>query len=574
MVKSIDSISREDLENEFLRMRKEMLAEIAALRSKVNDLNEHIKEQENEINDLKFENLVLKEKYNAMIIAKYQSQKAPLMDMPTLFDDAEMEAMKVEHEMVETKDVEGYTRKVSPKKEREIDYSYLEHRIETLEASAEDKICDVCGSTMQLKKYDEREELVVIPAQCYVRIVRTPVYECVECQSKNPEGKSSYKRIVKENPLFKRSMASAETLAYILDQKFNYGLPLYAIEKGFLRMNVLIPRQNMANWIINARKYFQPIFNLMKEDLLSQPVIHCDETTTQVLNEEGKLAMSTSYMFVYHSTEGIKPIVLYDYQASRSGEAPKKFLEHANCIYLLTDAYDGYNKVLGVIRAYCHVHALRKFKEAYALLDKKARKSNETLEAQAIQKYQNIFHLNDEIIEQANKLGYEGDIRYEYIKNQRQEKVKPALDEFFLWVKDMNTVGKDTLTKAKNYLINQEEGLYQFLNFGMLPMGNNITERSIRPFTVNRNRCKFYVSTKGADASALAYSIAITCIENKISPYGYFLHILKKLPNMDLNDKEELRKLLPYSSELPDYLRLMSPYEAKQKVRELAKELD
>lgn len=45
---------------------------------------------------------------------------------------------------------------------------------------------------------------------------------------------------------------------------------------------------------------------------------------------------------------------------------------------------------------------------------------------------------------------------------------------------------------------------------------------------VNRNRCKFYVSTTEANISAEIYSLAITCEENEINPYMYFIHLLKK----------------------------------------------
>ena len=37
----------------------------------------------------------------------------------------------------------------------------------------------------------------------------------------------------------------------------------------------------------------------MKKDLLVLPVIHCDETVTQVFNEEGKPATTISCLRVY-----------------------------------------------------------------------------------------------------------------------------------------------------------------------------------------------------------------------------------------------------------------------------------
>lgn len=77
--------------------------------------------------------------------------------------------------------------------------------------------------------------------------------------------------------------------------KYNNGLPLYIIEKIFQRDHAIIPRQNMSNWVIGSMKYLEPLYNLMKEDLLRMKLIHVDETTTRVLNEEGKPSTGISF---------------------------------------------------------------------------------------------------------------------------------------------------------------------------------------------------------------------------------------------------------------------------------------
>lgn len=100
----------------------------------------------------------------------------------------------------------------------------------------------------------------------------------------------------------------------------------------------------MSNWVIGSMKYLEPLYNPMKEDLLRMKLIHVDETTTQVLNEEGKSSTSTSYMWLYRSNKHEVTIVLYDYHSTRSGDCPKKFLKGYS-EYLEADAYDGYNKV-------------------------------------------------------------------------------------------------------------------------------------------------------------------------------------------------------------------------------------
>lgn len=119
------------------------------------------------------------------------------------------------------------------------------------------------------------------------------------------------------------------------------------------------------------------------------------------------------------------------------------------------------------------------------------------------------------------------------------------------------------MSKAIQYVLNNKEGLMEFTNDAIIPHDNTSCERSIRPFVVIRNRCKFSVSVHGAQASAMIYSLVISCIENKQNPYMYFTHLFENLPKLDLTNKEELRTYLPYSRELPSYIRTLSKSEIK-----------
>ena len=81
------------------------------------------------------------------------------------------------------------------------------------------------------------------------------------------------------------------------------------------------------------------------------------------------------------------------------------------------------------------------------------------------------------------------------------------------------------MNRAIQYVLNNKEGLMEFTNDAIIPHDNTSCERSIRPFVVIRNRCKFSVSVHGAQASAIIYSLVICCIENKQNPYMYFTYL-------------------------------------------------
>lgn len=136
-------------------------------------------------------------------------------------------------------------------------------------------------------------------------------------------------------------------------------------------------------------------------------------------------------------------------------------------------------------------------------------------------------------------------------------------------IKDRNA-GKYGMNNAINYTLNHEKELKEFLNYGYVPNSNQECEQAIRPFVNIRNRCKFYVSTKGAEVSAMIYSLVITAVENKVQPYMYFMYIFEKLKEMDLTDRKSLRELLPYSKSLPDYTKILS----KKEIQKILKQND
>lgn len=555
-------------------------AYIEKIEQEKGDLKETNTELQNSVDGLSQQLMKLNEEYQLLKAAKYQSQQnklkisdqLSLYDIPGLFNEAEIEARKAEEKDEEEEyiTVPEHARKKSKPKEKHIDYSDLERVVETLPVPEGEDICEVCGAKMHIKKYDEQTELVYEPARFYLRVTRIPVLECVECQSLNEEGKSSYHMVSHPNKLFKGSIVSPELLAYIMDMKYNYGIPFHSLEKLIYQQGVVVPKANMANWVIASIKYLKPLYDIMKKDLISSKYLQADETTTQVLNEENKAATTKSYMFVYRSIKYNKPIVLYDYSPTRAGEAPKEFLKGFEG-YLVTDAYPGYNKVDNIVRCMCNVHALRKFKDAYKLLPKgEGRKTSD--EAKAIVKYDEIFHEDHKIEDAANKKHLKGEAKAKYIQKRRKEVIEPLFDKFLAWLKEiqMKNAGKSTMSGAIYYTLHNAEELKRFIDDGYLPMDNSSTERAVRPFAVVRNRCKFYVSPKGAEASALIYSMIITCLENRIQPYMYFTYILEKLANMDLTNEDELRELLPYSDTLPNSTKIMS----KKEIDRLLKQND
>ncbi|WP_156529238.1 IS66 family transposase, partial [Caballeronia udeis] len=125
-----------------------------------------------------------------------------------------------------------------------------------------------------------------------------------------------------------RSNASAAMIATVTADKYVDGTPLYRMAHALARADIEVGRATLANWIIRpAELHYSRLYEALRKTLLSQQLIHGDETTVQVLKEPGKTAQSTSYMWVYRSAEDCcEPVVLFDYQPGRAQQYPQAFL--------------------------------------------------------------------------------------------------------------------------------------------------------------------------------------------------------------------------------------------------------
>ncbi|MDE1272470.1 IS66 family transposase, partial [Vibrio aestuarianus] len=274
----------------------------------------------------------------------------------------------------------------------------------------------------------------------------------------------------------------------------------------------------------------------MKARLLSESLICADETTVQVLSEPEKTAQSQSYMWVYRSGEfHTTPVVIYDYQPSRSANCVKTFLGDYSG-YLLSDGYPAYDTLKTVTQAGCMAHVRRKFTDA--------QKAQPTKKVGRVEKALNyigkLYCIEREV------RGLSPEIRQQI----RQQKSSPVLDEFHKWLVGIQEtqLPKGKLGVAINYTINQWPKLLTYLADGNISIDNNVTERDVRPFTTGRKNWMFSTSVGGAKASANLYSLVMTCRANDINPYFYFLHLFRELPKRSSSD--DLTDLMPWNVEI------------------------
>jgi transposase len=470
------------------------------------------------------------------------SSEKTVPEQINLFNEAEMEA-KPESPEPAVKEITYKRRKSKGHREemlKDLPIEIIEYRL-----PEDEQVCSCCGGKLHEMSTEIRQEIKVIQPQVSVVKHVRHIYACRHCEQN--EINTPVVTAPMPKPALPGSIASPSAIAHIMSQKFVEGLPLYRQENQWERLGVELSRQTMANWmILSSDRWLSLIYERMREYLLEKDILHADETTLQVLNEPGRTASSTSYMWLYRTGREGPPIILYDYQTTRASKHPTKFLKDSKC-YLHVDGYAGYNGMPNITLVGCWAHARRKFDEALKAMPKE-KKDMPTAAKEGLDYCNKLFDIERELHDVTPKERYE----------ERLKRSRPVLDAFLAWLKYQTPriLPKSALGQAVQYCRNQWDKLNAFLKDGRLEIDNNRSERSIKPFVIGRKNWLFTNTPKGAKASATIYSIVETAKENGLNPFAYLTYLFEQLPNVVIKDPIDMDYLLPWSNALPDYCRV------------------
>ena len=249
------------------------------------------------------------------------------------------------------------------------------------------------------------------------------------------------------------------------------------------------------------------------------------------LKEAGKKATTKSYMWV-QGRSGKHPIILFDYDPTRSAEVPKRLFKGYKG-YLHTDGYPGYKWIDGedgIERLGCMSHCRRYFYNAYRHAG-----SKETA-LEGLRFINPLFEIERKI---------EGK-EFSEKKEIRQQESKPILEKMKEWldVQEGKHPPKGYMGKAINYALGEWKYLIKYLEDGRLHICNNFIERRIRPFVIGRKNWLFCITPSGAKASAILYSLVETAKANNKEPFEYLQRILTDIPKAE--SLTDYMKLLPF----------------------------
>ena len=282
--------------------------------------------------------------------------------------------------------------------------------------------------------------------------------------------------------------------------------------------------------------------------------MHGDDTTVPIL-AKGKT--ETGRIWTYARDDrpfGGKdpPAALYYASRDRSGEHPERHLKSFVGI-LQADAYSGYGRLYladrrprPIVEALCWSHSRRKFFEL-ADIASNARRGREAapispIALEATRRMDAIFDIEREI----NGLSAEERLA---ARRLRSALLVTTLEEW-LRTERAKLSRHNGVAKAADYMLTRWPAFSRFLEDGRICLTNNAAERALRGLALGRKSWLFAGSDRGAERTAVMYTLIQTAKLNDVDPQGWLADILARIADQAMSKLDEL---LPWNWDNPKF---------------------
>jgi transposase len=432
-------------------------------------------------------------------------------NQPTLFDLPASEEPQVQKEQI------SYTRDKAKTKSKAVRLelpAHLPRKTEVIEPK---------NLPEDARKLNEKitEVLEYEPGTIYVRQIIRPYYV-----GESNDEKTNI--IIAELPsrALPKSNAGEGLLAHLIISKYVDHLPFYRQVQMFKRQDVELAESTINGWFTASVQLLEPLYEVLRQKVLKTDYLMADETPIPVQTKDKPGATHKGYHWVYYNP--LSKTVLFDYQKSRGREGPDDLLKNFTG-YLQTDGYKSYNNLSNkahITQLACWAHARRYFEKA---LDNDKKRSE-----QALGLIRELYAIE--------RMAKEQNLQADQIRDLRQSKSKPVLEELEQWLKSEITevLPKSAIGTAIAYTFKLWPRLTRYIEDGRLNIDNNLTENSIRPVALGRKNYLFAGSHDAAQRAAMIYSFFATCKINKIEPFNWLKDTLTKIADHPANRLEEL----------------------------------
>jgi len=371
----------------------------------------------------------------------------------------------------------------------------------THELAPDERVCACCGGELAaIKGLVETTELVSVTDQAYVlEIHESQKYRCA-CNEKVVTAPGPTTRLVPGGRY------SAYFAIEVAMAKYADHLPLARQVHVMKRDGLRIDTQTLWDQLDLLADYLQGTYEAILREILSNPVIHADETRW-LLMANGK----TTENKTFQAWGLVAPeLVAYRILDDRSKEAGKLVLDGYQGV-VMADAYTVYQSLAaesdGFVVANCWAHVRRAFIGCQQNFPEHA--------GVAIDLIKDLY-----AVERA--------ATPDTLAGLRQEKSRPIVDQIMDWARALRPriLPRSGLGEALGYLLNQEAGLRRYLDDARIPIDNNPCERALRGVVLGRKNHYGSRSRRGTEVAAIMYTLMESAKLADVSPRAYLRAIV------------------------------------------------
>lgn len=454
----------------------------------------------------------------------------------------------------------------------------------TFSVEGEKRICPVCGCEMKTVGMKRHYRIHRIPARYRLEEV---LCETVACPNKctDENGKAIIRTAEPDEPaLIDKSVATSSMVAGIAYDKFVMGTPAYRQEKHLSLTGLPISRQTMGNILEKTYDlYLKPLVKQMIEDLPNCNVVHMDETVLKCteVKDRKQSSMVVAVSGIYEENQ----MAVYKFFPYKKQEFVIALLGGSFRHALMTDGLYAYANYYGPCRKLnCMAHARRKIFEAI-----KVRSDFAQYQADVLKWEKTTLENDEEAAEAAAQLdeterpepspglqilltalslfgklyhieSHVASYSHEARTEARQELSKPCFERLTRVMMEIQSgfEERSAAYRAAKYFMDRANSLGRYLEDGDYPIDNNVAERAVKPFVINRKNFQTTKSIKGAEVVAAFMTLFRSAEMNDLNPERYMEYVLDELKwfKDDEIAVDVLKSLLPYSKDLPEYLRI------------------
>lgn len=313
--------------------------------------------------------------------------------------------------------------------------------------------------------------------------------------------------------------------AEIVVAKYEDHTPLHRQEQRFARIGAPIARSTMVGWLNKTSITLRPLYDRMRQLLLTSKIIATDDTPVKVQDRKKSKNIKIGRMWIYRGDENY-PVNIFDYTHGRGRAGPQIFLDGYKG-FLQGDCFSG-NIALccatGATLIACWAHARRYFIKAHP--------NNKAACDEILKMFADLFEIE--------RTARELQLPCEETNQMRHQEAIPVLNQMKTWLDKQVIIAlpQSSFGKAVKYCLNNWTELNNYLLDGNSRIDNNLAEQEMKRVAIGKKNWLFFGSDNGGERAEVLMSLTSTCKRHGVNPSEYLKNVIQNLaenPNQDLD---------------------------------------